>query len=367
VVAKSRSKTAAEAPDLPELAATVDSPLWMLSRAPCLNALVAALQGHRRALDGGAGGERLQFSRAEVAQARAEFSDVIRRGERDLHLLANLLAEHFLGAVQRRSVVIGEIEKTRERFTLTVDVTEAEVIGSTDIDLGNRVLARLAIADQRGWLRAGLISNVVEYEANSPNPFSVYRLLTRIKAEEEIWNKVADEIFELDQLVLKDKQLRHLGKYVKDVFGVKIVVGTPEDAERVHEALQTLRFEDALLTARHVETDDEHRALRFIEVKNYLEQASRKRSGWSAMKSVVAWGGRTFEVQVQPLSNFLHERERLTRESHASFKSTRERVRDEIAARNPLFGFYRALLRWLFVDPTTDPPIHDGVEVVLVD
>jgi hypothetical protein len=102
-------------------------------------------------------------------------------------------------------------------------------------------------------------------------------------------------------------------------------------------------------------------------VKNYLESESRKRSGWSAMKSVVSWGGRTFEIQVQPLSNFLHERERLTRESHASFKSTRERVRDEVAARVPLFAFYRSLLRWLFVDPSQAPPIHDGVDVVVVD
>ena len=67
------------------------------------------------------------------------------------------------------------------------------------------------------------------------------------------------------------------------------------------------------------------------------------------------------------MSNFLHERERLTRESHASFKSTRDRVRDEVAARIPLFSFYRSLLRWLFVDPTQAPPIHDGVEIVLVD
>jgi hypothetical protein len=269
--------------------------------------------------------------------------------------------------VQRRSVVIGEMERTHERFTLTVDVTEEEVIGTTDIDLGNRVLARLAIADHRGWLRAGLISNVVEYEADAPNAYSVYRLLTRIKAEEEIWNKVADEIFELDQLVLRDKQLRHLGRYVKDVFGVKIVVGTAEDAGRLQDALEQLRFEDAGLAGRQLPVDDEHRSLRFLEVKNYLEQDSRKRSGWSAIKSVVAWAGRTFEVQVQPLSNFLHERERLTRESHASFKSTRERVRDEIAARTPLFGFYRALLRWLFVDPSSEPPLHEGVEVVLTD
>lgn len=348
-------------------APSVDSPLWMVSQAPGLNALVAALQQHRRSLDAGEGGEQLVFSRAEVGRARAEFSDMIRRGERDLHLLASLLAEHFLGTVRRRSVAIGEIEHTRERFTLAVDVTEAEVTGSTDIDLGNRVLARLAIADQRGWLRASLISNVVEYEADAPNAYSVYRLLTRIKAEEEIWNKVADEIFELDRLVLKDKHLRHLGRYVKDVFGVKVVVGTPDDAEKVHRALETIRFDDALLEARQLPLDDEHRGLKFLEVKNYLEQESRKRSGWSAMKSVVAWGGRTFEVQVQPLSNFLHERERLTRESHASFKSTRERVRDEIAARMPLFGFYRSLLRWLFVDPSAEPPMHEGVEVSLKD
>lgn len=85
------------------------------------------------------------------------------------------------------------------------------------------------------------------------------------------------------------------------------------------------------------------------------------------MKSVVRFGGRTFEIQVQPLSNFLHERERLTKESHASFKTTRERVRDGVAARLPLFGFYRALLRWLFLDANSEPPLHDGVEIVLTD
>ena len=43
------------------------------------------------------------------------------------------------------------------------------IIGSTDLDLGNRVLARLAIADGRHWRRANLVSNVVEYEAQEPN------------------------------------------------------------------------------------------------------------------------------------------------------------------------------------------------------
>ena len=333
------------------------SPLWMVSQAPALNDLVVKLQHARLALEGGTSGGRIELSRAQVAKARAEFSEMIRRGERELHLLAGLLADKLLGPHQLRSVVIGEVEKSRERFTLIVDVSREEVVKSTDLDLGNRVLARLAIADSRDWRRVGLVSNVVEYEPEAPNPLSVYRILTRIKAEQEIWNKVTDEIFDLDAIVLRDKQLRHLGRYVKDVFGIKIVVGTMEDCYRVQETLTALA-----LPAEGVE-----QKLTFVEVKDYLERPSRKQSGWSALKSVVSWGGRTFEIQVQPLGNFLHERERLTRESHTGFKSTRERVRDEVAAKVPLFGFYRALLRWLLLDPSGDPPVHEGVEVFLVE
>ena len=334
------------------------SPLWMVAAAPALNELVADLQRFRLQLEDSEGTERIAFSKARIVAARAEFGEMIRRGERDLHRLAGLVARALIGAHHLRSVVIGEIEKTRERFTLAVDVSEQDVVDSTDLDLGTRVLGRLAIADGGGWRRAGLISNVVEYEPKEPTPLSVYRILTRIKAEEEIWNKVADEIFDLDSIVLKDKQLRHLGRYVKDVFGIKIVVGTADDVRAVQKALGALTFEAE---------DDEHRALTFVEVKDYLERESRKQSGWSAMKSVVRWGGRTFEIQVQPLSNFLHERERLTKESHASFKTTRERLRDGVAARLPLFGFYRALLRWLFLESTSDPPMHDGVEIVVTE
>ena len=38
-------------PDAGAPEASVDSPLWMVSQAPGLNALVVALQNHRRALD----------------------------------------------------------------------------------------------------------------------------------------------------------------------------------------------------------------------------------------------------------------------------------------------------------------------------
>jgi hypothetical protein len=344
-----------------------ESPLWMVSQAPTLNALVVALKRSRQQLEEGTTGGQLKFSRGDVTKARAEFSEMIRRGERELHLLAGLLADVLLGQFQLRSVVIGEVEGTHERFTLISDVSPKELVGSTDLDLGTRVLGRLAIAEGRGWKRVGLVSNVVEYEPVAPNPLSVYRILTRIKAEEEIWNKVTDEIFDLDSIVLRDKQLRHLGKYVKDVFGVKIVVGTAEDAYRVQDELKSVQFTAEALRAREVADEPARRKLELLEVKDYLERPSRKQSGWSALKSVFNWGGRTFEIQVQPLSNFLHERERLTRESHQGFKATRERVRDEVAQRLPMFAFYRALLRWLLLDPTAEPPAHEGVEILLGD
>jgi hypothetical protein len=325
----------------------------MVSQAPALNALVVALQRSRQALEQGTAEGQLRFSRADIGRARAEFSEMIRRGERELHLLAGLLAKALLGPHQLRSVVIGEVERTRERFTLIADISESDIVGSTDLDLGTRVVGRLAIAQTHGWSRVTLVSNVVEYEPTAPNPHSVYRILTRIKAEEEIWNKVTDELFDLDAIVLRDKQLRHLGRYVKDVFGVKIVVGTSEDAYRLHDELKTL----ALGPGKE--------KLEFLEVKDYLERPSRKQSGWSAIKSVVSFSGRTVEIQVQPLSNFLHERERLTRESHQGFKATRERIRDEVAQRLPLFAFFRALLKWLLVDPSGDPPTYDGVEILL--
>jgi len=80
---------------------------------------------------------------------------------------------------------------------------------------------------------------------------------------------------------------------------------------------------------------------------------------------VVRWGGRTCEIQIQPLHNYLAERELLTRESHTAFKANRDQVRKEVADQDPLFGFYLKLLRWLFVAPDEPQPEHDGVRIIL--
>ena len=78
--------------------------------------------------------------------------------------------------------------------------------------------------------------------------------------------------------------------------------------------------------------------IQFVEEKDYL---SDKESGWSAMKSVISWWDATLELQIQPLRNYLRERERLTSESHAGFKARREVLRHKLSETIPLYGFYR--------------------------
>lgn len=362
------TKTEATIEPATSCSAAPSSPLWLVSAEPALNELVVSLQRAREVhsrLPNQT--HELRFSKHELRRARDAFSSMIRRGELQLHRLSRLLCDRLLGSYQSQGIIIGEVDGTGERFTLTVDVSTEELFSCTDLDFGNRRLDRLRILSDGIPHRASLVSNAIEYQATEPNRLSIYKILSRVKAEEEIWNKVVDEIFNLDGIVLRDKKLRHLSRYVKDVFGIKIVVGTARAAYKTQSQLARLTWNAAHLRSVDVEPSELSRSLGFVEVKDYLSRAHRKRSGWSALKSVVRWCGKTFEIQVQPLANFLHERELLTRESHAGFKIKRERLRDEVAGQIPLFAFYRDLLRWLFVDPSGRPPEHTGIRVLLDD
>lgn len=342
------------------------SPLWMVTTEPRLNQFVLDLQCLRiELMQSPATHRELRFKRAELAQVRAAFTNMIRHGEEQLHLLAQLVCGALDVAFQMQSVVIGEVETTHERFTLTQTISVDDLLATTDIDLGTRQLRKLQFFDGNGWSKAALVANVVDYQPTAANPYAIHRVSTRIKAEEEIWNKVVDELFELDRIVVTDKKLRHLSRYVKDIFGIKIVVGEAADVYRVHRALVDLRWPDAVLRKLGIVPDATTRCLEVVEVKDYLSHGDRKQSGWEAIKSVVRWRDKPFEIQIQPLRNFLHERERLTSESHLSFKAQRERVRQQIAEQLPLFRFYQELLRWLFLHPTTPPPTHPGVTVLL--
>jgi ppGpp synthetase/RelA/SpoT-type nucleotidyltranferase len=339
----------------------------MVSQEPLLNDLVVYLAGIRESLlQNPDRGQEIVFSRAQLRQCRGAFDRMIRRGEESLHRLCELLCNGFFAQYQLQSVVIGEVPSNGERFTLTQLISRHDLYSTIDLDLGSRQLRKLQYFDGESWLAPTLVANVVEYQPTEPNPSNIYKVISRIKAEEELWNKVVDEIFGLDALVTRDKQLRHLSRYVKDIFGIKIVVGTPGEALNLHGKLESLSFGEAELNRVGVDGMEGVRELVFVETKNYL-RSSEKESGWEAMKSVVRWDGRMFEIQVQPLRNFWREREHLTRESHAGFKSRREQVRQQVSAQIPLFGFYQALLKWLFQNPDGPAPVFPGVSVLVRD
>ncbi len=347
------------------------SPLWMVSREPALNELIVYLDRQRRALDGkGSQGVTLRFSRRRLADVRAGFADTLLRGERQLHKLCELFAESLLESqFKLSSTVFGRNPATGERFVLVRDLSREELYARTDLDLGNAQLERLRLAGGHGWHQPELVANFVDYEALAANAAGVHRVVSRIKAEEEIWNKVADEIFGLDSLVERDKQLRHLSSYVKDVFGVKIVVADVAHARRVQALLERLEWTPLQLRrhgiAEPAACDDVDRSapsrLHIVEVKDYLDGDEIKASGWQAIKSVVRWSGVPFEIQVQTLRNHYLERSLIAAESHEEFKARREALRNDVARRVPLFGYYRDLLHWLFCSPEAQPPSHPQV------
>lgn len=347
--------------------ARVRSPLWMVSQEPILNDLVSYLGTIKEALHSKPNATCvMKFSRRHLRDCRSAFDRMIRRGEEDLHRLCELFCRSFLTHYQMESVVIGEVPTNGERFTLTQPIGVGDLYSTSDLDLGTRQLLKLRYFDGEGWVGPALVANVVEYQPTESNQNDIHKIISRIKAEEELWNKVVDEIFGLDNLVKRDKELKHLSKYVKDVFGVKVVVGSVRECSIFHEVLRRMSWTDQELRSVGVQKFDPSRKLQFVETKNYLT-GHDKQSGWEAIKSVVTWSDRVFEIQVQPLSNFWREREFLTRESHVGFKNRREHVRQQIADQIPLFGFYQALLKWLFQDPEGPAPTFPGVMLSLVD
>jgi hypothetical protein len=348
---------------------TLKSPLWMVTKEHLLNDLVMQLQNLRKDLEKISEIQReISFSRNRLEQARTGFAKMIKHGEEKLHQLCKLICESLISPYHMQSVVIGEVDSTKERFTLSQDISTMDLFSNTDIDLGNRQIGNIQFFDGKGWSPAYLIANVVEYQPTKSNTFQIHRIISRIKAEEEIWNKVVDEIFQLDSLVKRDKKLCHLSRFVKDIFGIKIVVSEPEDVQRVQNILYELSWSEEFREKYEINLPGTmSNRLEFIEIKDYLSNGGEKKSGWGAIKSVVQWSNKTFEIQIQPLRNYLRERELLTKESHTSFKARREQVRNEVSRKYPLFRFYQDLLRWLFLNPDNTPPVYEKISLRISD
>lgn len=300
---------------------------------------------------------KLQLNRDLIWKVRHAFRQNILDGERHLHTLAHLLATHLLdGEFDLHSNVIGVLPDGDRPFLIRERIEQETLLSVLDIDLGNHLLDNFRYQKNRAWLPLELSANFVEYIPRKETSSKVNRLTSRVKAEEELWNKVADELFQLDQLVSRDKHLRQYSKYVKDIFGIKIVCEDDKTCLRVHEMLKSITVADPIWDklpdfAAAGEPTDSEQLLEFLETKDYLtcSPTEMKKTGWKAVKSVVKWHERLFELQVQPLGNYYMELDHMAGPSHSSFKSQRDRLRNEVSIRVPLYGFYRQLLQMLFL------------------
>lgn len=342
----------------------LQSPLLMAMHDPVLHQFIAYLT--EKKLEQESNPEKhvtIELRRDSIKAVREAFRENILDGERHLHILAHLLSCLLLEVdFDLHSNVIGALPGDEGRpFLIRERITQDMLFSVTDIDLGNHLLDNFRYRHGSQWVPLDLSANFVEYIPVSHPPHSVNRLTSRVKAEEELWNKVTDEIFHIDKLVNKDKHLRQYSKYVKDIFGIKIICEDEASCLTVHEKLEELTvigadwerlgaLQGVAILSNGSPSGD--RLMEFIETKNYLTCApdEMKKTGWRALKSVIKWHERLFEIQVQPLSNYYMELDHMAGPSHSSFKTRRDSMREEVARHIPLYGFYRDLLKMLFMD-----------------
>jgi hypothetical protein len=340
--------------------AQFQSPLYMAVQNPVLHRFILYLAEKKAEQEKDPKVHvQIELSREFIKDVRDSFRQNILDGERLLHVLSHLLSDNLIGGeFELHSNVIGVLPGAEERpFHIKERMTKETLFSVTDIDLGNQLLDNFRYRQADQWVPLKLSANFVEYIPVKRTATGVNRLTSRVKAEQELWNKVTDEIFLLDDLVSRDKHLRQYSKYVKDIFGIKIVCEDEVTCIKVHNELQSLTMHDIQwekLGGQHISFAEDSSAplLQFIETKDYLtcSPSDMKKTGWKAIKSVVSWQNKLFEVQVQPLTNYYLEIDHMAEQSHNSFKLVRDSLRDELARIIPLYGFYRDLLRMLFME-----------------
>ncbi|MFT7579471.1 MAG: hypothetical protein ACI9MR_001135 [Myxococcota bacterium] len=341
------------------------SPLALLVRDSRTNRLLELLANQLRALREAAASNTvpptLTLQRTELDYCRDQWLTGVLNGEHRLYDLATLMTwrltgTHRLQLVARVTVGPKEEEESADakRIVLEEPITRDNLKRVTDYSLSHRIarhyLYRSAYDAPFGKLYAR--ASFLELRPlEMTEEAHATRVLTRVKANEQIWNKVCDALFDIDSLVQRDKILNKRSKYVKDVFGIKILTPHRSDSYRVNEALMGVAFDhsDVERLGNGVAALADS-SLELLEHKDYLSLPAdqKKRTGWEALKNVYRWGGHIFEVQIQTEANYFLEALHLTDTSHRTFEMQRRRTRREFETVVPHYKEMRTVLKYLF-------------------
>lgn len=341
----------------------VASPLALLTKDErthrLLDRLASQLEALRQAESTGAKAPLLVLHRSEVDYARARWDDHVLRGEHRLYDLATLLARQLLGTrnlqLAARIIASPRQEKTAQRIVIEETITRDDLKRYTDHTLATRIARRYQYrpSHRDPWGKLIARASFLELrplEAGSDGA-PVTRVLTRVKVDDQIWNKVCDAFFDIDHLVRRDKLLNRASKYIKDVFGLKLLTVQREESYEVGDLLDHMSFSPEDLLELGIPDADQDMEL--LESKDYLSlpPAEKKKTGWEALKNVYRWCGQVFEVQIQTEANYFLEASDLSSTSHRTFDMQRAALRAELEERVPHYREFRRLLKSLFKAP----------------
>lgn len=340
------------------------SPLALLIRDERTNRLIELLAAQVQALRASAslGTEPpvLALQRSEINYCRDQWEAGVLEGEHRLYDLATLMAWRITGTRRVElvaRVLVGPKEEEESvqspRIVIEERITREELKRVTDYSMAQRIARhyryRPRYEDPFGKLYARA-SFLEMRPLDMADDAVATRVMTRVKANEQIWNKVCDALFDIDSFVQRDKILNQRSKYIKDVFGVKVLTPRRSDSYRVDASLRAMRFGKNEIEGLGLDWEPSVDHLDLIEHKDYLALPldQKKRTGWEAIKNVYRWGNQVFEVQIQTEANYFLEVLDLTDTSHRTFEMQRRRMRWELEERIPHYRDIRKVLKFLF-------------------
>lgn len=360
-----------EIPDVPDdlgkalrAAAERDSPLAMLILDSRTNRLLGSLARHLDALRQAAANDEdapvLRISRDDIESCRQTWERGVLAGEHRLYDFATVVAQALTGSKNIQlvaRVVMGQKEEEEApgstRIVIEEHITRENLKKVTDYSLSQRIARRYryrASHDQPFGVLYPRASFLELWPLDPQEEAPATRVLTRVKTNDQIWNKVCDALFGIDALVARDKILNSGSKYIKDVFGVKVLTPRRADSYRVDEILSVITWTQRQLLEVGLHPEPALQRLEMLERKDYLSlpPEQKKRTGWEAIKNVYRWGGQVFEVQIQTEANYFLEALHLTDTSHRTFEMKRRQMRRELERVVPHYAEYRRLLKLLF-------------------
>lgn len=348
---------------MPAVGQRESSPLHLLVQDARTNQLFERLEdqleGLRIAATLGIPPPILKLHREELEYCRDSWEAAVLRGEQALHDVASLICRHLTGATQIEHVarvVMGLKEEDEspgaKRIVIEEHITREGLKRFTDYSLAQRIARRYRYREghtQPFGVLYPRASFLELWPLDSMEDAPTSRVLTRVKTNDQIWNKVCDALFEIDSLVQRDKILNSGSKYIKDVFGIKILTPRRVDSYTVQRILSETVFSEAELAAHNI-AEGAPRTLEMLEHKDYLALApdKKKRTGWEALKNVYRWGNEVIEVQIQTEANYFLEALHLTDTSHRTFEMQRRQMRRRLEEIVPHYREFRRLLKLLF-------------------